>query len=122
MEYAQRWKEQWGLPHLLAQLSRPRIGVSRFRGGKTLGSRQRRAEGELQGQLLLTVLTRVWEGGQHLQALGEVTDGFHMRRALVRALARLIPVPHRLLGEARLGIMLCQQLGVRLDSLCELRL
>ena len=91
--------------------------MSRFRGGKTFRSRQRRAEGELQVQLLLAVLKRVWEGGEHLQPLAEVPDRFHVCRALVRALASFIPVPHRLLDEACLSVVVCQQFGLRRDRL-----
>ena len=96
------------------------IGVFHFRGRKALGGHQRRAEGDLHGQLLLAVLKRVWEGGEQLQTLAEVPNGFHMRRALVRALARLIPVAHRLLGEARLGVVVRQQFGLRRGRLGEL--
>jgi hypothetical protein len=98
------------------------IGGSRVRSPNALGGHQHSAEGHLYIQLLLAVLQRVWKGLEQLQPLAEVPDRFHMRRALLRALARLIPVPHRLLGAARLGIMLRQQLGVRRDRLRELRL
>src|SRR5262245_15506955 len=47
IEPHQRRKELRALPHLLAQLPRPAIGLSRFRGRKPLGESHRSAEHEL---------------------------------------------------------------------------
>ena len=51
--------------------------------------------------------------------LREVPNRFPMRRALVCALASLLPIPHRLLGEACLGIVVRQQFGLSRDRLGE---
>jgi hypothetical protein len=46
-----------------------------------------------------------------------VADGFLVRRALASALAGPPPVIHGLVGEAGLGVVIRQQLGLSLDHL-----
>ena len=67
------------LSDLTAEL--PRAGIDPFhvRGGQPLGGRQRRAEGDLQGELLLDALGGIWQRLKQRQPLREVTDRFHMR-------------------------------------------
>ena len=48
--------------------------------------------------------------------LREVTDRFHMGRAPSGALAGPLPVAHGLLRQARLGVVVRQQLGLRLGE------
>ena len=69
----QHREELRGLPHLLAQLPRPGVGLFHFRGRIALGGHQRRAQGELQRQFLLGALGGVRQGLEQLQPLGEVS-------------------------------------------------
>ena len=50
------------------------------------------AQGELQGEFLLGALGSVWQGLEQLQPFGEVTDRFHIGRALDGSLPGLLPV------------------------------
>ena len=59
---------------------------------------------------------------QHLQPLGEMAEGFHIGRALNGVLASPLPVGHGLSAEARLGVVMRQQLGLGLGHLRKLRL
>src|SRR4029453_420839 len=60
------------LPHLLAQLTSSGVGVSHFWSRIPLGHCQRLTKGDLQVQLVLEVFGAVWQGLEHLEALGEV--------------------------------------------------
>ena len=66
---------------------------------------------------MLRVLRGLWQGLEHLDAGGEVVDGFQIGRAVTGVFARPLPVVHRLLGEARLRVMMRQPLGLRLGGL-----
>ena len=67
------------------------------------------------------MLRRVRQGLQHFQALAEVGDRFGVCRALDGALARLLPVEHRLGTEARFGVVMRHQLRLQQRSVGELR-
>ena len=75
----------------------------------TLSGHQRQAESELEVNLLLGALGRVWQGLEQLQPLGEVTDRFHISRALGGSLTRLLPVGNSLLKQPGLGVVMGQQ-------------
>jgi hypothetical protein len=80
------------------------------------------AKGNVQGQGLLGTRQRLWQGLQQLDPGGAVADGFPMGRAVAGLLTRPLPVDHRLLGAARGGVVLGDQLGLRRDGLRELGL
>jgi hypothetical protein len=67
------------------------------------------------------MLRRRWQGREQLDPGGEVADGFQIGRAVAGVFAGLLPVGHSLLGEARLRVMLRQQLGLRLGGLRKVR-
>ena len=71
----------------------------------------------MQGQGVLGTLGRLWEGLEQLDPGGEVADGFQIGRAVAGVLARPLPVAHRLLGAARRGVVLGEQLGLGLGHL-----
>jgi hypothetical protein len=87
-----------------------------------LGDNQRRAQGGLHDQLLLRTLGGVGQGGEYLQPFREVRDRFQIGRALNGALPRLLPVGESLRCEPGLGIVMGQQLGLRLAALRKMRL
>src|SRR5262245_40302017 len=105
-----------------AQLPRARINLLHFGSSIALDKHQRVSKGDLHVQLLLEALRAVWEGGEHLQSLAEVANSLEIRRVLESTLARPVPVNNRLPGEARLRIMLRQQLRLCLGSLRKVRL
>ena len=76
----------------------------------------------LQREFLLGALRSVRQGLEQLQPLGEVTDRFHIGRALAGSLPCLLPVGNGLLDEARLGVVMGQQLRLGLDGLGKLLL
>ena len=100
------------LPHLPAQLPGSGIGLPDFRGPLALNRHQGRAQGGLQAQLVLGTLSRVRQGCEYFEPPGEMAQRFHMRRALDRTLASLLPVYDSLRVEARLGIVVRQQFGL----------
>ena len=51
---------------------------------------------------------------EQLDASGQVADGFQIRRAVARVLARPLPVGNGLLREARLRVVVRQQFRLRL--------
>jgi len=104
----QHREELWGFSHLLAQLSRPRIGTSHVRGGWALGVHQHRAKGDLEVQLLLRALRRIRQRLEQLQPPGQMPDRFHIGRALDGAPARPLPMGDGLRYHASLGIVLGQ--------------
>src|SRR5262245_7412502 len=73
------------------------------------GRSQDRTERELQPEFLLTTLGGVWQGGEYLQASGEVGNRFHVRRVGDSLLARLLPVGQGGSTVASLGIMMGQE-------------
>src|SRR4051812_28682623 len=85
------------LPHLLAQLAGPVVGVSHIWSRLALGSNQGLPEGNLQVQLLLGASRSIWQNLEHLQSFRKVANGFYMRRALARTLASPLPVGNRVL-------------------------
>ena len=80
------------------------------------GHLQCRAEGDVQGQGLLGMRRRLWQGLEQLDPGGEVADGFQIGRAVAGVLARPLPVAHRLLGAARRGVVLGDQLRLGLHE------
>ena len=54
---------------------------------------------------------------EHVEPSREVCDGFRVRRSLVGALARVLPVADGLLDKARLGAVVGEQLGLDLGRL-----
>src|SRR2546425_12950098 len=71
-----------GISELPAQLSRPSVDLSNFRGPVTLAGDERIAEGELQRKFLLVTFGRFRQGFEQLQPFREVTDRLDMCRAL----------------------------------------
>ena len=107
----------WRLAHLLTQRVCLGVGVLHLGRCVPFGHQQGRAEGDVQGQGVLGMLRRLWQGLEQLDPGGEVADGFQMGRAVAGVLARPLPVGNRLLGEARLRVVMRQQLGLRLGGL-----
>ena len=96
----------WRLAHLLTH--RACLGVGMLHLGRCVpfGNLQGSAEGNVQGQGVLGLRRRLWQGLEQLDAGGpEMADGFHMGRAISGVLARPLPVVHCLLGAARRGVM-----------------
>src|SRR5262245_51778172 len=62
------------------------------------------------------MLWRLWQSLEQLDAGGAVVDGFQIGRALAGVLTRSLPVAHRLLGAARRGVVLGDQLRLGLDE------
>ncbi len=110
------------LPDPLAQL--PGAGEDRpdLRGGipvrRDIRSAQRVQELQLEG----VALRRFVERAEQLQALGQVADRLDVRTPLLRPQPRFEPVADCLLGQARLGEVVGEQLRLRLDDLRELAL
>ena len=71
-------------------------------------------------QLLLSTLGGVWERLEDLPALREMADRFQIGRALERLLPSPLPVGNGLFGECSFGVMLCQQLRLRLGGIGKL--
>jgi hypothetical protein len=74
----------------------------------------------LQVQFALKTLRGVRQRGEQLEPLREVRNGFGMRRALDRPLARSLPVGKGLLDESPLRVVVRQQLGLGLSRLRKL--
>ena len=110
----------WRLAHLLTQRVCLGIGVLHLGRCTSFGHLQCRAEGNVQGQGLLGMLRRRWQGLEQLDPGGEVADGFQIGRAVAGLLARPQPVDHRLLGAARGGVVLGNQLRLGLHGPGEL--
>src|SRR5262245_38630797 len=115
-------EELRGLPSLLTQLPGPAVGVSYFWSRLALGGGEGLPEGDLHVQLTSGALSSVWQGLEHLQPFREVTDGFHIGRARAGALSRALPVGDGLGTQARLGVVMRQQFGLRLGGLGKARL
>jgi hypothetical protein len=73
----------------------------------------------MQGQCLLGIRRRLWQGLEQCDPGRKMADGFHISRAFAGLLARPLPVGHRLLGTARSGVVLGHQLGLGRDDLGE---
>ena len=104
--------ELWGLAHLLTQRVCLSVGVLHLGRGVPFGHQQRRTEGNVEGQDLLELRRRLWQGLEQLNPSGEVAYGFHIGRAVAGLLACPLPVGHRLLVAARRGVVMCQQFGL----------
>src|ERR671922_2453505 len=63
------------------------------------------------------MLRRLWQGLEQLDPGGYVANGFQIGRAVAGLLARPLPVGNSLLYEPSLGIVMGQQLGLRLAAL-----
>ena len=113
-EAIQHREEVRRLSHLLAEFPRPSVDTFHFWSCPALGRHQRRAEGVWRVELVLGTLGGIREGAQELQPLSEVRDCFHIGRALAGPLARPLPVGDGLFREARLGIVMRQELGLGL--------
>ena len=109
----------WRLAHLLTQRACLGVGVLHLGCCVPFGHLQGRAEGNVQGQGLLGMLRRLWQGLEQLDPGGQVADGFQIGRAVAGVLARPLPVGNGLLGAARLRVVMRQQLGLRLSGLRE---
>jgi hypothetical protein len=72
------------------------------------------------GQGVLGPLGRLWQRLQQLNPGGQVVDGFQIGRAVAGLLARPLPVGNSLLSEARLRVVMRQQLGLGLHGLGKL--
>src|SRR4029077_3249474 len=99
-----------------------RIRLPRFWSGPASCACPRGAEGHLEVQFALEAFRGLWHEGEHLQPAGEVTDCFHLSKAFKSALPSLLPVGNSLRQETRLGIVLGQQLGLRLADRGKMRL
>src|SRR5262245_48472741 len=93
------------LPYLPAQLAGSNIDAFHLWGSRTSSIHQRRAQRELQCQLLLHSLIALREGAEYLQTSREVTDGIEVGRALDGPLSGLLPVGHCLPRTARFRIV-----------------
>src|SRR5262249_46454626 len=80
------------------------------------------AESDVQSQGLLSMLWRRWQGREQRDSGGKMADGFQIGRAIAGLLACPLPVANGRLGEPSLGIVLGQQLGLRLAALGKARL
>jgi hypothetical protein len=70
---------------------------------------------------LLEALGAAREGREHLQPLGKVANRLEMSRALDSTLACPLPIRHRLDTHAGLGVVMGQELGLRLAEIRKLR-
>ena len=68
------------------------------------------------------MLRRFWQGRQQLDPGTQVADGFQIRRAVARVLARPLPVGNGLLETARRGVVLGGEFRLGLADLGEARL
>ena len=115
-------REQLGrLPDPLAELARPLKDRADLRGGVAVRRDVRRAERIEQLELESVAFGRLRERADECQALRQVADGLDLRRPFSRPQPRLEPVPGALLGQARLGEVMGEQLRPRLGRLRELR-
>ena len=80
----------------------------------SFGHLQSRAEANVESQGVLGMLRRLWQGLEQLDPGGEVADSFQVGRAVAGVLARPVPVGNRLLGAARCGVVLGEQLRLSL--------
>src|SRR5712692_7102050 len=78
----ERWDELRGLTNLLAQRERARVDCFHFWGCKAFRVRQWPSKGDLQREFLLHAFSGVWQGLEQLQPPGEVSNRFHIGRAL----------------------------------------
>src|SRR6266852_2438062 len=106
--------------YLPAQLAGLDIEAFDLWGSRTSGIHQRRAQRDLQCQLLLHSLMALRQGAECLQAPREVTDGLEVGRALQSPFPSPLPAGNRLLCEPSLRIVMRQQFGLRLDQLGKL--
>ena len=113
-------KQDWGqlgrLAHLLTQRAGLDVGVLHLGRCLTFGDYECRAKSDVQGQGLLGMLRRLWQGFEQPDPSGEVVDGFHMGRTVTGLLAGPLPVDYRLLSAARRGVVLGHQLWLRLHE------
>ena len=115
-------REQLGrLSDPLAQVARPLEDRADLRGGVTVRRDVRRAERIEQLELQSVTIGRRRERADERQAFRQVADGLDLRRPFSRPQPRLQPVPGALLGQARLGEVMGEQLRPRLGGLRELR-
>ena len=117
---AQHEREQLRrLPDPLAQLARPAEDRADFGRGiaarRDVGGTQRAQQLELAGVSLGGFVERF----EQLQAPGQVADRLDLRRPLPRPQPRLEPVADRLLGQARFGEVVGEQLRLGRDGLRE---
>src|SRR5882724_3153258 len=108
--------------HLFTELACRGVDTFDFCGSPALDDHECRAKGDLQVQLSLCALGGVRESCEQLQALGEVTNGFHIGRTLDSPLAGSLPVAKRLSCEDCLGIVLRHQCGLGRADLWKPRL
>ena len=93
------------------------VGVLHLGRCKPFRHLQCRAEGEVHGQSVLGTLRRLWQGCEQRDPGGAVADGFQIGRAVAGLLAGLLPVGNGLLVATSRGVVMRQQLGLRLDQL-----
>ena len=110
----------WRLAHLLTQRACLGVGVLHLGRCKPFGYLQGRAEGDVQGQGLLGMRRRLWQGLEQLNPGGQVADGFQMGRAVTGLLACLLPVANSLCNEPCFRTVMRQQFGLCLSGLWEL--
>jgi hypothetical protein len=58
---------------------------------------QRHAKGEVQGQGLLGMRGRLWQGREQRNTCGEMAHGFSVGRAVAGVFTRTLPVGNRVL-------------------------
>src|SRR5712692_10809610 len=104
----QHRKELRGLPHLLAQLSRPGVDSFYLWSTPSFGGLQWSAQGNLQGEFLLGSPWGVRLDLEQLQPLDEVADRLCMGRALACSLSSPLPKRNGLHDKARLRVVMRQ--------------
>src|SRR5262245_27767214 len=110
-----------GFPEMLGQFIGSGVGVFHFGGCMAFDHQEWCPHGELQHEFLLDTLWRCWQSLQQLKALRKMTDRLDMRRALDSTLAGTLPVRNSLLTSLCPHIVLCQQLGLCLCDIWQLR-
>src|SRR5215475_12932173 len=96
----------------LPQLERAPGGLLGLRRSETATCPERCYKSGLEHKLLLVALPALRKALEQLDAAGEVGDRFQVCRALKRAFAGAAPVLDGLFGEACLGAVMRQQLGL----------
>ena len=106
----QNREKLWCVSYLLTQLLGSGVGAFHLGSSIPLGANQRGAKRHLEVQLLLQALGRLRQHRQQCQALRQVSDRFHIRRALEGSLPGSLPVAEGGLVLTRLGIVVRHQL------------
>ena len=102
----QNARKLWCVPDLPTQLPGAGIGVFHFRSSPPFGGLECPTQSNVESEFALGTLRRTGESLEHFEPFGEVTDRFHIGRALDGFLTRPLPVTYGVCMESRFRVVL----------------